>query len=172
MLSRNVYLGQEGLEEVNQFIELQLNNGSTVDAIVNAMKRDAKGALIITKEYGESIEYLQPADITEMLKEYVEENFSDHIVTSGITDEMQRVLEENFNGMDLDEYADTLTSTLSEGCYQKIHKPITEIMISFEPYMREKIGEKYDELSELEKEVALMETIKDHLITRKRFKKL
>lgn len=81
--TRRGIVGELTLSEANDFIENQLKLGSTPQSIANAMTFRADGDLIISKEFGETVNALKREDYERMLIEYIEDEFSYLIAIKG-----------------------------------------------------------------------------------------
>ena len=166
MQSKNIYLGQESLEDVLSHIQGCLKRGSSVFSIARGMIGNRKAELIITKEYELHLdEFESDRDIMKLLTEYINDTFGEQMKRSCVTDLIKKIMEKNFFGVDIDEYSDYLTIVLNDGAYQGVHHQITNIMASYKPYMEEKYPEDFKNMTQNEHEVALIKFLKENLIS-------
>jgi hypothetical protein len=70
---KDPYLKQETLADVCKFVKKQLELGSKVESIANAMLGNRKGELIITKWWGTSLMGLTQEEQLYILKRYIDE---------------------------------------------------------------------------------------------------
>jgi len=167
MPSNNLYLAQESLESVNRWIEHSLELGSSVASIVKGMVGTQRAMLIITKEYGIHIEEIKSdSEAAELLSEYINDTFQDCMKRSCVSPDIRRLMEDNYYGVNLDEYSDYLTELMNTNGYQRVNHHITNIMACFKPHMLEKYPHEFKSMSVKELEVALINFIKEHLQAR------
>jgi len=163
MQYNNMYQEPETLENTKDWIENNLKRGSKAINIARAMIGKQKAKLIITKEFDKYIDELKNDEILKLLVEYINDVFKDHMKRSCVSDVIKDIMEKNFYGIDIDEYGDYLTILLNEGAYQRVEHHIINIMVSYEPYMKEKYPDDFENMTQNEHEVALIEFIKEHL---------
>ncbi len=155
----------ETLESVEEFIETSLLQGIKICDIAKELFGGSRAELIIVKEFGMHRGQLRNRKSTlKLLEEYIRDNFNYIVKRSSVSDVIKNITKKNFDGIDLDEYADYLTELLSVGAYQRINHHITNIMASYEPYMKEHDLEKFENMSNDEHEVELVKYIKENLI--------
>ncbi len=161
---KDLYLGQETLESVEQWIRLQLNNGATVFRIVESMTGTTRGDIVISKWDGSSASSMSYDEQFQTIKEYIHLTCKSEVRVSGLSDEVREIMLTSYVGMDFDEYADFLTNLMNSKGYQKISTHITSILASFKPYMIKRFPHKFEKLSEEDIEVELLRFIKKHLV--------
>ncbi len=166
MLSKEAYLNPETLEDVERFIESSLKLGSSVRRIAEGLAGHEKGVLLLTKELGLPVAGMNRGEIVGEFVAYINEEFAGHIKGSGISNEMQELLEKRYGGMDMDEYCDFITDVVNQDPYQKVHHDVTQIILCFDDYMTKHHPEEYQAMTLKEREVALIGAIKEHLTPR------
>lgn len=163
MQYNDMYEEPETLESVKHWIEQNLNRGSTVANIAKAILGTQKAQVIITKECDRYIEEISNDEVFKLLVEYINDIFRDHMKRSCVSDVIRNIMERNFYGIDIDEYSDYLTVLLNEGAYQRVNHHITNIMASYEPYMKVEYPDDFESMTQKEHEVALIKFIKENL---------
>ena len=162
MYRRDVYLGQESLEDVLSYIEGSLKRGSSIFSIASSMIGTQKAKLIVTKEYA-MIDTLNNDEVIGLLTEYINDNFKQQIQKICVTDTINTMIEKHFSKIGMDEYSDFLTDKLHEEPYQKVHHYIRDISVSYEPYMKEHYPLEFENMTLSEHERALVKFIKENL---------
>jgi len=80
-----------------------------------------------------------------------------------VSSDIKRLMEENYSGIDMDEYGDYLTELMESRGYRRVNHHITNIMVCFKPYMMEKHPDELHNMSTKELELALIAFVKEHL---------
>jgi len=160
---KDPYLKEETYEDVYQFVKKQLELGSTVSSIANAMLGNRKGELIITKWYGTSLMGLNREEQICIFTSFINKELGEYIPQSCVSSNVKERLLKLFSGLDLDVYGDYLTELMSKVGYQEVNNHITEIIASFQPYMMENRKEEFESMSGKELQVALVNYIKENL---------
>lgn len=167
MHSTDIYLGQETPESINKDIEACLMNGSKVETIAKSFLKTEKAKIIITKWEGAHISELSEAEQLEILIKYISELQSNIKSSCGscVSQDIKKLMEANYYGIDVDEYSDYLTELINSDGYTRVNHNISNILACFKPYIDEHYPSKYELLTKQEKEVALVNFIKEHLST-------
>ncbi|TKI70900.1 hypothetical protein FCU45_00475 [Sulfurimonas crateris] len=165
MHSTDIYLGQETPESINKDIEACLMNGSKVETIAKSFLGTEKAKIIITKWEGAHISELSEAEQIEILIAYISELQSNIKSSRGscVSQDIKKLMEDNYYGIDVDEYGDYLTELINSPGYQKVNHHIANIMACFKQYMQEQHPEEFKSMSVKELEVALVKFVKEHL---------
>lgn len=165
MHSTDIYLGREDLESVGRDIEANLRNGSEIKTIAKGLLGAEKAEIIITKWEGAHISELSEAEQIEILIAYISELQSNikSSCSSCVSQDIKKLMEDNYYGIDVDEYGDYLTELINSDGYQKVNHHIANIMACFKQYMQEQHPEEFKSMSVKELEVALVKFVKEHL---------
>ncbi|WP_152183161.1 hypothetical protein [Sulfurimonas indica] len=160
---KDPYLKEETYEDVYRFVKKQLELGSTVGSIANAMLGNRKGELIITKWYGTSLMGLNREEQICIFTRFINEELGEYIPKICLSKDVQERVMQILNDIDLDAYGDYLTELMSKVGYREVNNHITEIIASFHPYMMENRKEEFEAMSGKELQVALVNYIKENL---------
>lgn len=165
MRNEDIYLGQEDLESVGRDIEAYLRNGSDVKTIAESLLGTQKAEIIIAKWEGAHISELSEAEQIEVLSQYIKELQGSIKSGSGscVSQDIKMLMQNNYYGINIDEYSDYLTELMNSDGYQRVNHHIINIMACFKPYMQEQYPEELRTISSKELEVALVKFVKEHL---------
>ena len=163
MLKRDIYLGQESLETVEEWIRVQLKNGSKKEVVANSMLGKERGNIIVSKWDGSTVNSLSHDEQLTIIKEFIDEKFKYHIERSCVSDEIKELMKDNYVGMDIDAYGDCLTDLMNSAGYQTVNHHITNILACFKPYLEKAHPRRYEQLSKIELEIELVKFVKEHL---------
>lgn len=155
----------ETLDSVNEFIESSLLQDIKACDIAKELYGGSKAELILVKEFGEHRDILRNRKKSlKLLEEYIRDGFKYIVKRSFVSPVIENTMKENFYGIDLDEYADYLTELLSVGAYKRVNHHITNIMASYEPYMKKENLTKFESMTKYEHEVSIINFVKENLI--------
>jgi hypothetical protein len=158
-----MYLEQESLESVNEWIENSLKVGSGVAVIAKSLLGTYKAVLIITKWHGGHKDAYSEIEQVDIIIQYINEHFANYIKGSCVSSDIKELMVSNDYDKDIDAYSDYLTELMSSNGYYRVNQHITNIMACFKPYMLKNYPNELENMNTKELEVALVEFVKKHL---------
>ena len=162
MHRKDVYLGQETLETVEEWIGIQLGNGAKKESVVKSLIGTERGDLIISKWDGSVISSLSREEQFEIIWNFIEEQCKFSFYEATEKKGIDQIINESYGDMDKDIFDDFITELMGSKGYNEVNDCVTKILASFKPYTKVQT-EKYAKLSKQDLQIELVKFLIEHL---------